>query len=123
MNSEPSDKIVTLSPPEVPAAATPEASTPSPAQPAVPAENVITPFTDSGEVVRAYPHNKFPGQFIIADAAGQVFCVCPNVQKAQLVYESINGYFQAMAMREQMIAQRRAENAKAAIDRKLIITP
>ena len=122
MNDTP-DKIITLPAPAAPANATPEGTPPTPAEPATPPENVITPFADTGEVVRAYPHKKHEGQFVLADAAGQVFCVCPNVQKAQLVYESVNGYFQAMAMREQMISQRRAENAKQAIDRKLIITP
>lgn len=66
--------------------------------PAVPTDDLsITPFPD-GAVVKAYPHPKFEGQFIIADSAGNIFAVTPSVQKAQLIFESINAYIRAAAM-------------------------
>lgn len=83
----------------------------------------ITPFKDTNEAVRAFNHPKFEGQYILADGAGNILCVCPSLDKARLVYESVNGFFQATAMRNAMMEQRRAEQAKAEIDRKLIITP
>lgn len=96
-----------LTPPET--APTP-APTPAPDQP-------IRPFENTGEVVRAFKHPKFDGQFIIADAASSVLCVCPSEAKARLVYEAVNGYFQALALREAMMAEQKA-NAE-----KRIITP
>lgn len=73
---------------------------PPPEQPRDP-QLTITPF-DTGEVVRAYPHPKYPGHFVLADSAKNIFAVTPSADKAQLIYEALNGYLTAAALHRKM---------------------
>lgn len=62
----------------------------------------ITPFAETGEVVRAYPHPKYAGQFVLADSAKNIFAITPSADKAQLIYEALNGYLTAAALHRKM---------------------
>lgn len=114
-NSEPTESRILVLP-----GAKAEETKPDVAAPEIKPEDTITPFADTGEIVRAFPHPKFPEQYILADAKGNVLAVTPSLNKAELVYNAINGYFRAMAQQQAMAAQRQAENAKRVIDSKII---